>query len=90
MMTTIRVTPSQKRKLDGALRVIQGYQGRRVARGEALARVVDVAMRHPEELGGDDEERPAWRDDPIFDPNIGIDMGKTDGRTVKRLLYGMR
>lgn len=90
IVTTIRLTPAQKRKVDGALKVIEGYRGRRLSRGEVVAKAVDVAMRHRDELADEEEGAPEWRSDPIFDRDIGIDMGKTDGRTVKRLLYGMR
>lgn len=90
-MTTIRLTPSQKRKLDRALKVIEGYRGRRLSRGEAVESLADFAMDRRDQLAAEAEGRaPDWRDDPIFAPDFGWDMGYTDEKTVDRLLYGRR
>jgi hypothetical protein len=90
-MPTVRFTPSQKRRLDAALKVIEGYRGRRLSRGEAIAQLADRASKRPAEFAEPlTPETPEWLNDPIFDPNFGIDMGRTDEKTVDRLLYGRR
>ena len=90
-MTTIRLTPAQKRKLEGARKVIEGYRGRRMSRGEAVEELADFALgRRAEFAGVADEEIPPWKDDPLFAPDFGFDFGKTDEKSVDRLVYGRK
>jgi hypothetical protein len=91
IVTTVRLTPGQKRKLDGALKVIEGYRGRRLSRGEAVEALADFAMERRADLAQrTDEERPEWMDDPLLDPDFGFNFGRTDEKSVDRLVYGRR
>lgn len=90
-VTTIRLTPAQKRKLEGARKVIEAHRGRRMSRGEAVAHLAEFALdRRAELVEQNPEVKPSWLDDPLLDPNIGWDMGYTDEKTVDRLLYGRK
>lgn len=90
-MTTIRLTPSQKRRVEGAIKVVEGYRGRRMSRGEAVAEFADFVMgKRAEFVARKDAEEPPWKDDPIFKPDFGWHFGRTDASSVDELVYGRR
>lgn len=92
IVTTVRLTDAQKRKLEGARKLIAARRGQRVSQGDTIERLVDFAMEHSAGWAeaGSKEEEESLLDDPLLDPNIGWNMGPTDHRTVDRLLYGRR
>ena len=90
-MTTLRLTPSQKRTLEKARQVLSSRSGRRISQGEAVEQFARFAFERRADLGrGADSELPPWKDDPLFDPDIGFRLGRTDERSVDRLVYGRR
>lgn len=90
-MTTLRLTGAQKRKLEEARQVLEALEGDRVTQGEAVEFLAGFALEHRTDLARrQNPEKPSWIDDPLLDPEIGFDMGKTDERTRDRLLYGRR
>ncbi len=90
-MTTIRLTPTQKRKLEGARKVIEAHRGRRLSRGEAVAELAEFAMERRADLVNEDRNaEPPWKDDPLLDPDIGFHFGRTDAKSIDRLIYGGR
>jgi hypothetical protein len=90
-MTTIRLTPPQKRKLEAAGRVLQAALGRRLTKGEMVERLAEVALEKRAWL---DEvfsaEAPDYADDPLFDFSLVTEGAKTDARSHDRILYGGR
>lgn len=91
IVTTLRLSQGQKRRLEEAQRVLEARRGRSVAKGEVVERLARFALERRGEWAQEPLPEPVpWRDDPLFDPDIGFDMGKTDERTVHRLLYGRR
>ena len=88
-MTTVRLTPAQKRRLAEGQRLLEGAEGRRLTQGEAIAELAQFALRHreiiaEEPLGAQAEAA----DDPLLDPTLLVDMGRTSPATIDRLLYG--
>ena len=87
--TSVRLRTAQKRKLEEAVKLLERRLGRRMTRGQAVTALADAALRKPELL---DEAAGQLdldlRDDPFFDPSFAFDMGKTDARTLDKLLYG--
>lgn len=88
-MTTIRLTASQKHKLERVAQVLGAILGRKLSQGEAVEALADFAARNRDLLARSvpDMERPL-PDDPFFDATLTVDVGRTDERTHDRLLYG--
>lgn len=91
LVTTLRLSLAQKRRLEEAQKVLEARKGRSLAKGEVVERLARFALERRGEWAEEErgDEAP-WRDDPLFDPDIGFDMGKTDERSVDKLLYGRR
>jgi len=88
-VTTVRLTPAQKRKLEGARKVIEAHRGRRLSRGEAVAELSDFAMERRADLAASSQRKdPPWKDDPLLAPDFGFHFGRTDAKSIDRLLYG--
>ncbi len=88
-MTTVRLTVSQKQKLERAAQILRALLGRKLSQGETVETLADFGLAHRDLLAGraSDLERPR-ADDPFFDPSLSFDLGRTDARTHDRLLYG--
>ena len=82
-MTTIRLTPAQNRKLEGARKIFEARRGRRLSLGQVVAELADFIRRTAEEA------RPC-SGDPLLDPKIGWHFGRTDEKSVDKLVYGRR
>lgn len=88
-MTTIRLTPSQKRKLREASQILVAWRGRKVTQGEAVAQLAEFALRHRVLWVQEAKEpEPPLSEDPLFDMRIVFDMGKTDSSKLDDLIYG--
>lgn len=87
--TSIRLGSSQKRKLEQAAKLLERRLGRRVSHGQAVEALADAALRRPQLLDQAAERMDLdLRDDPFFDPSFVFDLGKTDARTIDKILYG--
>ncbi|HEX9340482.1 MAG TPA: hypothetical protein VF992_04850 [Thermoplasmata archaeon] len=90
-MTTLRLTELQKRKLRKASEILEAVTGRRFPHGDAVEALAEFALRHRELLAEESTEFEAVpEEDPFFDLSIVFDMGRTDARTIDRLLYGRK
>lgn len=90
-MTTVRLSSAQKQKLERARSILSARSGRNLSRGDVIEKLAQMALDRPDMLAvRDDEVERTWKGDPLFDPNIGWNMGRTDEKTVDRLLYGRR
>lgn len=88
-MTTVRLTPAQKRRLDEAKQLLEGVEGRKLSHGEAIVAMVEFATRHREMLAEQPSDASAdLEGDPLLDLSLVFDMGRTDARSIDRLLYG--
>jgi len=90
-VTTIRLTPAQKRKLDSAVKILARRRGAHVSRGEAVAELAEIALRNSVRWwpSGHEPEFDVSKD-PLFDKSIIFDMGPTDSRKLDDLIYGHR
>ncbi len=85
--TSIRLKSTQKRKLEQAARLLERRSGRKVTHGEAVEALADAAIRRPGLIDAA-ADRLDLSKDLFFDPSFVFDMGKTNARTLDRLLYG--
>ncbi len=86
--TSIRLGSLQKRKLEQAAKLLEWRLGRRVSHGQAVEALADAALRNPQLLDQATERIDVdLRDDPFFDPSLVFDLGKTDARTIDKILY---
>ena len=90
-MTTVRLTGSQKARLEASRRLLENAGGRKLTQGEAIEEMAQFVLHHREILG----EHPGMSsaiaaDDPMFDPKVVIEMGETDPSTIDRVLYRKR
>jgi len=46
-MTTVRLTPSQKKRLQEAAAIVERFSGRRPSQGETVERLAQFALKHP-------------------------------------------
>ena len=87
--TSIRLGSSQKRKLEQAAKLLERRLGRRVSHGQAVEALAEAALRKPQMLDQAAEGLDLdLRDDPFFDSSLVFDMGKTDARSLDKILYG--
>ncbi len=88
-MTTVRLSRAQKRKLREATSFLTTQRGRRVTQGEAVEDALDFALQNKlqwMEMAG--RALVPLSQDPLFDPRITIDMGKTNSAKLDELIYG--
>lgn len=87
--TTIRLSPSQKRKLELATRALERRHDRRFTQGQAVEALASAGLQHPDllETAGDVLDLDL-RNDPFFDKTVRFKMGRTDARTLDAILYG--
>lgn len=87
--TSIRLGSTQKRKLEQAAKLLERRLGRRVSQGQAVEALADAALRRPQLLDQAAERMDLdLRADPFFNPSLVFDLGKTDARTIDKILYG--
>src|SRR3989304_1554035 len=97
-MTTIRLSPRQKAKLNEASRILQALRKRRVSHGEAVEALAEVAPGEGARPALADRrllaraaEGPSVREEePFFDLSLVFALGPTDERTHDRVLYGRK
>ena len=90
-MTTVRLTPEQKRHLQAGKRLLEGVEGRTLSHGEAIVAMAEFTTRHRELLAEQPSDASSEIEgDPLLDLSLLFDMGRTDARTVDRVLYGKR
>ncbi|OGS49927.1 MAG: hypothetical protein A3K65_09880 [Euryarchaeota archaeon RBG_16_68_12] len=89
-MTTIRLSPRQKAKLNEASRILQALRKRRVSHGEAVEALAEIALADRRLLARAAEGPSVREDDPFFDLSLVFDLGPTDERTHDRVLYGRK
>lgn len=90
-MTTVRLTPTQKQRLEEGKLLLEGLTGERLTHGEVVRRLADAVLDHREVLAADPEQLTVdARRDPMLDWSITFDMGRTDARSHDRVLYGKR
>lgn len=91
MTTTIRLTSTQKRKLQEAQAILQKHSTRKISQGETIEALAEFALRNRVLLARatDDTDRDL-ENDPFYDLSIVFDLGPTDSRTHDRILYGRR
>ena len=90
-MTTIRLTRSQKDKLERASRIMRSVTGRKVSQGQTVEMLAEFALRQRALLAASvNESSIDFEKDPFFDLSIAWDLGRTDARTVDRVLYGRK
>lgn len=88
-MTTIRLTEAQKDLLNRATGILEGVLGRRLSQGEAVEALATFALRNRALLASSSKDSArSLENDPFYDASIVFDMGKTDERTVDKVLYG--
>ena len=88
-MTTIRLTEAQKDLLNRATGILEGVLGRSLSQGEAVEALATFALRNRALLAKSSRESArSLENDPFYDMSIIFDMGKTDERTVDKVLYG--
>ena len=88
-VTTVRLTPAQKRRLHEAKQLLEGVEGRKLSHGEAIAAMAEFATRHREVLAEQPSDASAEIEgDPLLDLSLVFNMGRTDARSIDRLLYG--
>jgi hypothetical protein len=86
---SVRLGSLQKRKLEQAAKLLERRLGRRVSHGQAVEALADAAIRKPLLLDQAAERMDLdLRDDPFFDPSLVFHLGKTDARTIDKILYG--
>jgi len=88
-MTTVRLTPSQKKRLQEAAAIVERFSGRRPSQGETVERLAQFALKHPALWA--EEAHPGPYDysrDPLFDMSIVFDGGKRSKKSVDGILYG--
>jgi hypothetical protein len=86
-MTTVRLKPAQKEKLERASRILRALTGRKLSQGQVIEILVDFGLKHRDMLAASELDR-FHREDPFFDLSLTFDLGPTDERTHNRLLYG--
>ncbi len=88
-MTTIRLTEAQKELLNRATGILEGVLGRGLSQGEAVEALATFALRNRALLATSSKESArSLETDPFYDMSIAFDIGKTDERTVDKVLYG--
>jgi len=88
-MTTIRLTEAQKDLLNRATGILEGILGRRLSQGEAVEALATFALHNRALLASSSKESArSLENDSFFDASIVFDIGKTDERTVDKVLYG--
>ena len=88
-MTTLRLTPGQKRSLERAADVIERISGRRPSQGEAVEKLAEFALGHPALWAEDARDDPYdYASDPLFDMKIVFGGGKRSKKSVDETLYG--
>jgi len=90
-MTTLRLSPEQKKAVRQAAEIMEKSSGRRFSQGEAVAALAEFALRNRAALANAfSSEMPDLTKDPFYDTSLVFDAGPTDARTIDRLLYGRR
>ena len=89
-MTTLRLSPSQKRILERARKIFEARAGRAISQGEMVERLSEFALDERELWAQTADSGDSLKDDPIFDYRLTFSAGKTDASTVDRVLYGRR
>src|SRR5271169_4618688 len=90
-MTTVRLTGSQKAQLEASQRLLENVEGRKLTQGEAIEELAQFALRHREILAEDPgASGSVAAEDPMFDPAVEVEMGKTGPDTIDRVLYRKR
>jgi hypothetical protein len=88
-MTTLRLSPSQKKTLERAADVLERISGRRPSQGEAVEKLAEFALSHPALWAEGAREDPYdYAADPLFDMNIVFGGGKRSRKSVDDTLYG--
>ncbi len=88
-MTTVRLSDAQRRRLEEGKRVLEDAEGKKLTQGEAIAELAQFTIRHRGILA--EEPQAARLDlegDSLLDMTLVFDMGRTNPRTIDRLLYG--
>jgi hypothetical protein len=88
-MTTVRLTPIQKKALEEAAAVLEKFAGRRPSQGETVRRLAEFALLHPSLWAEEARHDPYdYATDPLFDMSIVFEGGKRSKKSVDEILYG--
>lgn len=89
-MTTLRLTRAQKRQLEEAKRIAEARTGRSISQGDAVELLTRFALERRDLFADalEPDSDATWAGDPLFDHRLTFSAGRTNSKTIDRLLYG--
>ncbi|HEX9708414.1 MAG TPA: hypothetical protein VGB42_00335 [Candidatus Thermoplasmatota archaeon] len=91
VVTTLRLTRAQKRQLEEAKRLLEARTGRSISQGETVEMLSRFALdKRAMLVESIEEDEETWEGDPLFDHRLTFAAGRTNEKTIDRLLYGRK